>query len=392
MSILIVTPEFPPTSGGIGINTFDLARHWSTKEPVVVVTPAVQDRADPIVPNVKVVQVPRYGRVRRAIAVRAAVVRLLSETRFDAIYCTHWRASGVPVRAALFGTSQRPPLIQAVHGSELLYLLSRPATLDLLLFKWTASAVDLFAGEGTYQVRLLGQLGISGPRVVTGTCGIEPDRFKPASSRSLEDLRKRHDLIGRRVVLTVGRLVERKGHDTVIRAMADIRHVFPDVVYVIAGAGPYAADLRRLTTQMGLPAAAVRFVGAVRTDELAYYYALADIFVMPNRVVGSDVEGFGLVFIEAALCGKPAIGGRSGGAVDAIIDGVTGRLVDPSSTRELASAVIELLSDPTLAARMGLAARERALRDFDYRVVAPRLRSAFPTSIRDDTIGAGSHG
>jgi phosphatidylinositol alpha-1,6-mannosyltransferase len=174
--------------------------------------------------------------------------------------------------------------------------------------------------------------------------------------------------------------------------MADIQRIIPDAIYVIAGPGSYAADLNRLTTHLGLPPNAVRFVGPVRLDELTSYYALADIFVMPNRVVGSDVEGFGLVFIEAALCGKPAIGGRSGGAVDAIIDGVTGRLVDPSSTRELASAVIELLSDPTLAARMGLAARERALRDFDYRVVAPRLRSAFPTSIRDDTIGAGSHG
>ena len=342
-----------------------------------------------MMPSVRVVQVTPRGRLRRARAVRAAVSRLVAETRFDAIYCMHWRTSGVPVRAALLGRSHRPSVIQAVHGSELSYLLSQSATLDRGLFNWTARAADLFAGEGDYQARLLGQLGIAGSRVVTGTCGVEPGRFKPPPSPRIEELRQRHGLIGRRTLLTVGRLVERKGHDTVIRALAHIRRAFPDIVYLIVGDGPYAANLRRLILDVGLPADAVRFVGSVPTDDLAYYYTLADIFVMPNRIVGSDVEGFGLVFLEAALFSKPAIGGRSGGAVDAIVDGVTGRLIDPTSTKDLATAVTDLLSNPTGAAKMGLAARERALRDFDYSVVAPRLRAAFPTSPRGQAIDAG---
>ena len=107
---------------------------------------------------------------------------------------------------------------------------------------------------------------------------------------------------------------------------------------------------------------------------------------------GYDVDGFGLVLLKAALLCRPAIGGRSGGAVDAVVDGVTGLLVDPNSAAELATAVIDLLSDRTLAAKFGLAARERALRDFDYRFVAPRLRSAFPISTRGQAIGAGDHG
>jgi phosphatidylinositol alpha-1,6-mannosyltransferase len=136
-----------------------------------------------------------------------------------------------------------------------------------------------------------------------------------------------------------------------------------------------------------LPADALRFTGPIGLEELTAYYGLCDVFVMPNRIADADVEGFGLVFIEAALCGKPTIGGRSGGAVDAIVDGVTGRLVDPTSVGEVAAAAIELLSNPGLARKMGAAGRVRALAEFDYRIVAPRLRSAFPDRLKQPRVG-----
>jgi phosphatidylinositol alpha-1,6-mannosyltransferase len=307
---------------------------------------------------------------------------LVSETRFDIIYSTHWRACGAPIRAALLGRRDMPPLVQAVHGSELLCLVSRPEPFDRAAFHWTAKGVDLFTGQGTYQVDLLRQLGISRERVVTGTCGVEPDRFEPPSHASVDDIRKRDDLVGRRVLLTIGRLVERKGCDLVLRAMKEIRRAVPEAVYVIAGSGDYAAHLRQLAAELDLQADTVRFMGPIHPDELTSYFTLGDVFVMPNRIVDSDVEGFGLVFIEAALCGKPAIGGRSGGAVDAIVDGVTGRLVDPTSVGEVAAVAIDLLSNPALAGQMGAAGRNRALTEFDYRIVAPRLRAAFPDKLK----------
>jgi phosphatidylinositol alpha-1,6-mannosyltransferase len=310
--------------------------------------------------------------------IRNAVRRLVSGTKFDVIYSTQWRACGAPSRAALLGGSDTPPLVQGVHGSELLDLFSRPGAFDRAAFKWTARGIALFTGPGTYQVDLLRQLGISGERVATGTCGVEPDRFAAPSHELVDDIRKRDDLVGRRVLLTVGRLVERKGCDLVIRAMKEIKRAVPDAVYVIAGSGDYAARLRQLAAELGLHADAVRFTGPIHPNELTSYFTLCDVFVMPNRIVDSDVEGFGLVFIEAAVCGKPAIGGRSGGAVDAIVDGVTGRLVDPTSVGEVAAAAIELLTNPGLARRMGAAGRDRALAEFDYRIVAPRLRAAFP--------------
>jgi phosphatidylinositol alpha-1,6-mannosyltransferase len=280
-----------------------------------------------------------------------------------------------------------PPVVQAVHGSELLYLLSTPARLDRAIFNWTARGVDLFTGQGSYQVDLLRQLGISSQRVVTGILGIEPDKFEPPAAESVADIRKREDIVDRRVLLTVGRLVERKGFDLVIRAMHQIRRAVPNAVYVIAGPGDYADHLRRLAADSGLPADALRFTGPIGLGELTAYYGICDVFVMPNRIADADVEGFGLVFIEAALCGKPAIGGQSGGAVDAIVDGVTGRLVDPTSVGELAAAAIELLTNPGLARQMGAAGRVRALAEFDYRIVAPRLRSAFPDQLRRPRVG-----
>src|ERR1700738_850091 len=123
MSLLLVTPEFPPTSGGIGTNAFDLATHWGQSEEVVVVAPALAERRDFTPPSMRLEEVPWLGRGRlqRALGIRSAVGRLVSETRFDVIYSTHWRACGAPIRAALLGRRDKPPLVQAVHGSELLY-------------------------------------------------------------------------------------------------------------------------------------------------------------------------------------------------------------------------------------------------------------------------------
>jgi phosphatidyl-myo-inositol dimannoside synthase len=389
MSILVVTPEFPPTTGGIGTNAFDLATQWSRSEPVVVVAPRLGDRRDFTPSDLRMEEVPWHelGRLQRVLGIQRTVRRLISESRFDVIYSTHWRACGAATRAALLGMRDRPPLVQAVHGSELLNVLSRLVPFERAAFNWTARGVDLFTGNGSYQVSLLGRLGIAKDRVATGIYGVWPDRFAPPPHETVVQLRKRYDLEDRPVLMTVGRLVERKGYDVVIQAMPEIRRSLPGAVYVIAGPGEYADRLHRLAADVGLPADALRFTGPIGLRDLTAYYGLCDVFVMPNRIAGADVEGFGLVFIEAALCGKPSIGGRSGGAVDAIVDGVTGRLVDPTSVGDVATAAIELLSNPSLASQMGAAGRKRALAEFDYSILASRLRSAFPDRLKQPRVG-----
>jgi phosphatidylinositol alpha-1,6-mannosyltransferase len=178
------------------------------------------------------------------------------------------------------------------------------------------------------------------------------------------------------VVCSTGRLVARKGFDLVIRSVADLSTRFPHLQYVLAGDGPERPLLTQLARDLGV-ADRVHFLGAV--DDLTKWagYELADLFVMPNRAMGgTDWEGFGIVFAEAALAGRAAIGGRSGGAGDAIADGETGLLVDPESRLPLTAAIERLLEDPDLRCRLATAARARALTEFSEPALAARLEQA----------------
>ena len=162
------------------------------------------------------------------------------------------------------------------------------------------------------------------------------------------------------MILTVGRLVERKGHDMVIRALPGIERAVGPVRYVVAGAGPEEPRLRALAREVGC-ASDVRFIGPVSGEDLAALYSACDVFVMPSRALAQrdGVEGFGIVFLEAGACAKPVVGGRSGGITDAVLDGVTGMLVDPADGAELQAVLIRLLDDPVEAQRLGARGRQR---------------------------------
>ena len=175
-----------------------------------------------------------------------------------------------------------------------------------------------------------------------------------------EKVRRQHGLERKRVMLTVARLVPRKGIDVTLRAFAETAADYPDLIYTVVGDGPHRADLETLARELRV-ADRVLFLGHV--ENLAAWYHACDMFVMPNRQMpDGEREGYGIVFAEAGFAGKPVIGGRSGGAIDAIEHGVTGLLVDPSDHLAVADAIRQLLDDPPRATAMGLAGRERALR------------------------------
>lgn len=184
--------------------------------------------------------------------------------------------------------------------------------------------------------------------------------------KGAQDVNDTSDLGSKKVVLTVARLVERKGIDRAIDAMAEVVKTHQDVQYVVVGEGSDLQRLQNLVTKHELEDV-VTFVGGVSPDALAQWYKRCDMFVMPSREMSSrDVEGFGIVFLEAGSFGKPVIGGRSGGVPDAIEDGVTGYLVDPESSQEIAQRIIELLDDPAKAAAMGKAGQERVQKEFQW--------------------------
>jgi phosphatidylinositol alpha-1,6-mannosyltransferase len=209
--------------------------------------------------------------------------------------------------------------------------------------------------------------------------GVDTARFVPAP-RDLAT-RARLGWGERPIVLTVGRLQRRKGHDQMIAALEHVRARIPDVLYAIVGTGEEEPYLRELVSKRGL-ADHVQFVGATYDDVLVSCYQQCDLFVLPNRQEGRDLEGFGMVLLEAQACGKPVIAGASGGTADTLRVPDTGRLVPCDRPEPVAEAVADLLTDRDRLTRMGQAARAWVVERFDWAAVRQRAQAAFLPSAR----------
>jgi phosphatidylinositol alpha-1,6-mannosyltransferase len=202
--------------------------------------------------------------------------------------------------------------------------------------------------------------------------GVDVDTFRPDVDGAA--VRARYGLAGRPVVVCVSRLVPRKGQDTLVRALPAIRRRVPGAALLVVGSGPYETRLRRLAADVGVTDA-VTLTGAVPGEDLPAHFAAGDVFAMPCRTRrgGLDVEGLGIVYLEASATGLPVVAGRSGGAPDAVLDGVTGSVVDGRDVADVADRVADLLADPAAAAAMGGAGRAWVEREWRWDVIAGRL-------------------
>jgi phosphatidylinositol alpha-1,6-mannosyltransferase len=195
------------------------------------------------------------------------------------------------------------------------------------------------------------KLGLDPARVTVIHNAVDAERFTPGPPDAA--IQARFGLAGKRLLLCLARLDERKGQDKLLEAMPEILAAVPDTVLLLVGGGDEEARLRSIAASLQL-GTAVLFAGVAANDELVAFYRTADVYVMPNRTTpGGDTEGFGLVFLEAGACARPVIGGRAGGVPDAILDGETGYLVNGTSPSEIAQACIRLLTDLELAFRIG---------------------------------------
>lgn len=204
--------------------------------------------------------------------------------------------------------------------------------------------------------------------------GVDAAKFVPAAAD--ERFRTESGWAGRRVLLTVGRLQKRKGHDTVIRALPAVRAKVPGVLYAVVGTGDEEANLRRLADECGV-ADAVQFLGGIGDDAMTRCYQQCDLFVLANRTVGADIEGFGMVLLEAQACGKAVVAGDSGGTGETMSVPDTGRVVNCDGPEKLADVLTELLSDPAELAAMGRRGRAWVEGRFDWPRVAARARQVF---------------
>lgn len=204
--------------------------------------------------------------------------------------------------------------------------------------------------------------------------GVDVDRFHPSVDGTR--IREQHDLQGKQVIGCISRLVPRKGQDALIEAMPEVLSRHPDARLLIVGGGRYGDSLRRRIERLGVQQAVV-LAGSTSHAELPAAYAACDVFAMPARTrrLGWDVEGLGMVYLEAAATGKPVVAGSSGGAPEAVLDGRTGTVVrEPGSPRAVAGAVNRMLDDPDRAAAMGRAGREWVCNEWTWQRQADQLR------------------
>jgi phosphatidyl-myo-inositol dimannoside synthase len=263
------------------------------------------------------------------------------------------------------------PRVRAVcwtHGEEL-PIVASSRELAWLLRRVHRRAAALVANSRN-SARLLVELGNAPEKVHVVHPGVDATRFTP---NARDELLRQRLLRGRDVLLlSVGRLQARKGHDLVLRALARLGPDGPRVRYVVVGRGPEAERLRQLARELGVDDR-IEWVDELADADLPAWYASADLFVHPNRVEGTDFEGFGIVFLEAAASGLVAIGGRSGGVPEAIEDGRTGLLVSGNDAEELARAIARLAGDAAARRLMGEAGRARAVQDFSWERAARRV-------------------
>jgi phosphatidylinositol alpha-1,6-mannosyltransferase len=362
---LVVTNDYPPRVGGIQRTLEALVERFPA-DRIAVLCPAWDgaDRFDaatryPILRQPERFLWPTPDSGRR---VRAAVADLGAEAvLFGATYPLATLGPSIAKR----GT----PYLSAAHGFE--YWLSIAPGAHTLMRHATSRAARVPVMCSGFVGRVVRTAVPDHVPVSVMYPGADVDAFHP--DLPYLDLRERHDLAGRPLVVCVSRLVPRKGQDVLIRAMPHIRRRIPEAALLIVGDGPYRADLEAMAA--GEPRGTVVFAGQVSEADLPRYYRAGDVFAMPCRTRrgGLEVEGWGNVFIEAAACGRPVVVGDSGGARESLVDGATGILVDGGNVEAVADAVAMLLDDPALAEAMGRAGRARVERHFTWARAADQL-------------------
>lgn len=360
MRALLITNDFPPMTGGEA-TWYSRVCAAVTPDKIVVLAPSLpganafdQHQAYRIVRRWAPVTRNPLGRLIQIVLFFLHGAGLVRRERVAAVHIGHLYLGlvGLGIKAAT-GT----PYVLYLHGGEMAPYLRLPAIRRIVCAIVGHAAMVVV--NSAYTQHQYESLGLSLSQVVTLTMGVDTRRFRPDVDGA--EVRARYGLDGAKVILTVGRLVERKGHDMVIRALPRLQEAVGPVRYLIVGAGPEIDRLRTLARDLGC-AATVVFTGRVREDELPQFYCASDIFAMPNRNVArrDGVEGFGIVFLEAGATGRPVIGGRAGGVADAVVDGTTGILVDAENERDVAAALTRLLRDPDECMRLGRAGRQRA--------------------------------
>jgi phosphatidylinositol alpha-1,6-mannosyltransferase len=380
MRVLVIADVFPPRTGGSGRWMWELYRRLRGFEILVAAgqadDAAAFDRDAPLDVRRVPLRFPSWG-IMRPAAFKSYLrawrqLRLMAaEFQPTVVHCAKALPEGL-LALALRRVTGVPYLCYA-HGEELtLALTSRELG---LLTRWVLNGAVTVVANSRFTERLLvNEWAVPRSKVMVLHPGVDTNRFQPAERD--DERRRQLGWEGRRVILTVGALQKRKGQDMLIRALPAILGSHPSTLYAVAGEGWEFDDLQALVKTTKTEAA-VQFLGKPPDAELVACLQQCDVFALPNRQVGWDVEGFGIALLEAQACGRPVIAGQSGGAPETLVPGVTGEAIDCNSADSIARAVTGLLGDDDRRQRMGHAGRDWVVSQFDWSVLVEQAEQLF---------------
>jgi phosphatidylinositol alpha-1,6-mannosyltransferase len=358
MRTLLVTLEFPPFKGGIANYYGHLANYWPIAEHLTVLD---NNQGELLFPRGFLAWRPALW----------ALNRRLEKGQVDYVLIGHILPLGTV--AWILSWFRSTPYAIFLHGLDfssatrtwrkrlLTRLILRRADKIICANTYVAAKVEKFYPNGEKKISVINP-GVSGgiPRIDTAR---------------LAELNQEYSLEGKTVILSLGRLVRRKGVDQAIKAMTTVPEpLIHDLRYFIAGAGPDEKYLRDLVPPRYMKN--IVFLGQLSEEEKWLWLNRTDIFLMPARDIAGDFEGFGIVYLEANLCGKPVIAGRAGGVGDAVIDSYNGLMVDPENPDDIKRAIIELASDPARRGQLGKQGQARALTEFNWEKQAAKVAAA----------------
>ncbi len=369
--ILCITNDFGPRTGGIETFVIGLIERLP-KDTVIVYTNA-QDKSE---------EYDQRWREDFGVEVIRDKARILLPTPGVA-FCVSALVKDRGIRTAFFGAAAplamlTPTLRRAgvkkvvalTHGHEVWWSKIWPFTWAM---KSIARHVDHLTYLGEFTRKAISRPISDSARasMVKIAPGIDTDHFAPVDST---DLKRSLGLSEKKIIVSVGRLVHRKGQDVLIAAMPEILREIPDAHLLLIGEGPYRQYLETRVKKLQLDSH-VTFIGRISYTDLPRYICLGEVFAMParSRLAGLEVEGLGIVYLEASACGLPVIAGNSGGAPDAVREGVTGVVVDGRDAQTVAQSISELLAAPERARQMGLAGRAWIIKEWRWQIWSERF-------------------
>jgi len=368
---LLITLDFPPDIGGVAAYYANICSHLDPKNITVLTNKRKESENVDSAWPFEIIRKDLISQKKPSIWKWGGggkhIRKTVQERGIEALIAGQILPIGTLVY--LLKNKTKIPYYVFSHGMDLSILRGRKKIIARQVLKNSAGVIV----NSMFTKHLVEKFGIPHDKIlVLYPC---PNKLPQPNDLTLIETLNRHGLRNKKILLTVARIVERKGVDLVIRALSEIKKSIPNAVYIVSGAGPMRASLEKIAENLGVQDSVV-FTGETSPEELSALYELCNVFIMtPKKMKNGDVEGFGMVYLEANLYGKPVIATRTGGVPEAVIHEETGLISKSEDPADIAKAAIRLLSDEALSHRLGMQGMDRAHNEFEWWMQTDKLKN-----------------